>query len=250
MYRKGDALFGISPDAVKSVACYKKAADMGHEKAELYLAEAYCTGEGTAVNYVESVRLFEKNARKGVPEAQYYLASMYFSGEGVLVDEERGMYWLEQSARQLPEAKCELARLYYESLPPRIEEAIALLESACKSENGVQGIMLLANLYYASGDEARNRKVIPLLVVAAEKGNPEAQELMARCYWEGKGTPRNVDKAVRWFERAALNGNADAMYMMGLHCQRKHQIDKAREYYRQAAEAGNRDAEKAFQSLK
>lgn len=110
--------------------------------------------------------------------------------------------------------------------------------------------MLLANLYYASEDESRNRKVLPLLTVMAEKGNPEAQELMARCYWEGKGTPRDVEKAVRWFERAALNGNADAMYMMGLHCQRKHLIDKAREYYRQAADAGNRDAEKAFKSLK
>ena len=250
VYRKGEVLFGISPDPVKSVACYKKAAGMGHEKAELYLAEAYYTGEGSPVDYAESARLFEKNAKKGVPEAQYFLASMYFSGQGLPEDEEKGMYWLKQSARQLPEAKCELARLYYESMPPKIEEAIVLLESACKSEQGAQGVMLLANLYYASEDESRNRKVLPLLTVMAEKGNPEAQELMARCYWEGKGTPRDVEKAVRWFERAALNGNADAMYMMGLHCQRKHLIDKAREYYRQAADAGNRDAEKAFKSLK
>ena len=90
VYRKGEVLFGISPDPVKSVACYKKAAGMGHEKAELYLAEAYYTGEGSPVDYAESARLFEKNAKKGVPEAQYFLASMYFSGQGLPEDEEKG----------------------------------------------------------------------------------------------------------------------------------------------------------------
>lgn len=64
VYRKGEVLFGISPDPVKSVACYKKAAGMGHEKAELYLAEAYYTGEGIPVDYAESARLFEKMPKR------------------------------------------------------------------------------------------------------------------------------------------------------------------------------------------
>ena len=250
MYREGNVVFNIQVDVKKSFECYKTAATLGHEKAQLYLADAYYNGEGTTVNHDEAVRLFEKCAEKGMPEAQYYLANSYFTGKGKPQDDTKGMHWLELSAQKLPEAKCELARLYYEARPPRVDEAISLLESATKDQGSSQGLLLLANLYYASPEEELNRKVIPLLQIEAEQGNPSAQSIIARCYWEGKGTLKNIDKAVTWFERAATNGDIDSMYMMGLHYQRKHQIEKAKGYYKQAADNGYESAAKTLKLMK
>lgn len=249
LYHDGSDIFNIKPDLPKALECYKKAAALGHGKAELYLADAYYNGDGIAANHEEAVRLFRKHAALGVPEAQYYIASSYFSGKGNPKDDAKGIEWLEKAAQKLPQAKCELARLYYESRPPRIEEATLLLEQALEQERSSQGILLLANLYYSSQDTERNRKVIPLLQVEAEQGNPEAQSIMARCYWEGKGVPKSVDKAIPWFERAAANGDVNSQYMLGLHFQRKHDPQKAAEYYKQAADNGHELAAKALKKL-
>lgn len=51
---------------------------------------------------------------------------------------------------------------------------------------------------------------------AAELENPRAQYLLGRMYVQGKGTAPDQKKAVKWIQKAALNGYNAANFDMGL----------------------------------
>jgi TPR repeat protein len=53
-------------------------------------------------------------------------------------------------------------------------------------------------------------------LTASEKGHPEAQYNLALAYERGLGVTRNRQQALRWLNKSAKAGNADAQYMLGL----------------------------------
>merc|ERR1712176_1403923 len=59
-------------------------------------------------------------------------------------------------------------------------------------------------------------------------------------FWNGKGVRRDDFIAVRWFEKSAEQGNAQAMRNLGLmYEQIPRDDDKAFNYYEQAANSGD-----------
>ena len=71
---------------------------------------------------------------------------------------------------------------------------------------------------------------------AARMGHTEAQYEVAKCYWLGQGTPRNVDQAVYWWNQAAAKGHVKSMHNLGVAAGRGEQ---AVFWYRKAADRGN-----------
>ena len=78
---------------------------------------------------------------------------------------------------------------------------------------------------------------------AAQAGQVAAQLLLAQMHMEGKGTVRDEQAALLWYETAANNGSPMAMNMLG----RCHELGQgtahdpalAAVWYRRAAEAGD-----------
>ncbi len=66
---------------------FRKAADQGHELAQLMLGLCYSRGEGVVKDEVEAVKWYRKAADQGDAAAQYQLGVCYAKGEGVLKDE-------------------------------------------------------------------------------------------------------------------------------------------------------------------
>jgi TPR repeat protein len=50
---------------------------------------------------------------------------------------------------------------------------------------------------------------------AAEQGDDVAQWYLGHAYDFGKGVARNPVKAVRWWRKAATQGDADGQYSLG-----------------------------------
>lgn len=46
---------------------------------------------------------------------------------------------------------------------------------------------------------------------AAEQGNADAQYYLGCCFEHGKGVPQDYSEAVRWYQTAAAQGNVDAI---------------------------------------
>ena len=49
----------------------------------------------------------------------------------------------------------------------------------------------------------------------AEEGDAEAQYLLGRMYFAGKGVPKDHAESVKWYRRAAEQGNAEAQSKLG-----------------------------------
>lgn len=77
---------------------------------------------------------------------------------------------------------------------------------------------------------------------AAEQGNVDAQNMLGRCYEEGWGVSKNEIEAVKWYEKAVEYGLTEAQYNLG-NCYFngrgiKEDKYKAVEWYEKAAEQG------------
>ena len=81
---------------------------------------------------------------------------------------------------------------------------------------------------------------------SADMGMPEGQAMLARYYQEGIYTPKDIDKAITWYKKAALQGNVTAQMILGdLYLngtEIKKNIPEAVNWYQKAADAGDANA--------
>ena len=82
---------------------------------------------------------------------------------------------------------------------------------------------------------------------AAEKGTPEGQLLLGRCYLEGIGVDEDKTVGATWCRKAADQGYAEAQYLIGVCYFDGEGVDKdikeAMNWYRKAAEQGHAEAQ-------
>jgi len=88
---------------------------------------------------------------------------------------------------------------------------------------------------------------------AALQGDPEGEYRLGLCYVRGLGVPKNEALAAKWFSKAAQGGNANAQYELG-DCYRLAKgvgtdIPKAYFWCNLAAASGNEDASEARDAL-
>ena len=107
--------------------------------------------------------------------------------------------------------------------------------------------LLLGENAYEKGDYA---KAAHQYRIAAEKNNawsPVAQYYLGVLYNTGRGVPQDYAEAVRWFRKAAAQGNARAQNYLGLLYRKGEGVpqdySEAVEWYRRAAEQGNAKAQ-------
>jgi hypothetical protein len=88
---------------------------------------------------------------------------------------------------------------------------------------------------------------------AALQGDPEGEYRLGLCYDRGLGVPKNEALAAKWFSKAAQGGNASAQYELG-DCYRLAKgvgtdLPKAYFWCNLAAASGNDDARDARDAL-
>ena len=232
----------------------EKAAEQGHEKAQLVLAKCYATGEGVKKDEVEAFKIYRKAADAGSAEAMYELRDFYNLGwGGVTVDRAKAAELLRKSAEKgyveaqrslglvcqhgyntpidLPEAVKwytlaaaqgdSSSKAYLEQL----KDVIPLLEPAEKGDAETQ--YKLAH-YIADHDEigtisghSRSDAIRKWLLKAAENGHPAAQLELAESYayfengnWWIAGV-NDFAEAAKWYRKAADQGDPMAQGMLG-----------------------------------
>lgn len=123
------------------------------------------------------------------------------------------------------------------------DEEKALKYLIILAEYGYPDIQCGLGNYYRAVDWCDNQRKMNLEAVrwftkAAKQGNVEAMYNLAECYEYVFGVRHSDRKAFLWYKRAAERGNEDAMWKLGLYYQRGFHIKKdlaiAAEWYDKA----------------
>ena len=95
---------------------YRKAAELGHAKAQFRLGMIYSEGLAVDVDSAQAVSWLEKSADQGLPNAQFLLAGFYSRGEGVEPDPAQAYKWLSLAADGELEGLAEQLAAFEQSL--------------------------------------------------------------------------------------------------------------------------------------
>lgn len=239
----------------EGVKWLRKAADQGHEKAQLALAKCYATGEGVKKDEAEAFKIYRKAADAGSAEALYELHDFYNLGwGGGTVDKAKAAEALRKSAEMgYVEAQRSLGLLsqhayngqaidlaeavkWYrlaaaqgdsssKAYLEHLKDVIPLLEPA--EQGDVEAQYKLAH-YIADHDEignisddSRSDAIRKWLLKAAENGHLAAQVELAESYGyfeNGNWWIAGVNdfaEAAKWYRKAAEQGDPMAQGMLG-----------------------------------
>ena len=208
-------IYGDEEEHSLALDYYRQAARKGYFLAKWALAEhLYLFGE-TDEEWAEALYWYENIAKKhNYPFAKYKAGYMYYAGIGAEKNEEKGLFWLDQSA-------------------------------------GIgESVLALAQHYERGATEAEKKKGLEILLRAHEQqlaylfdeDTPaELYELTARFYEQGIGTEADTEKAVFYYEKAMDEGSAYAALKLGEYYEEgvfvQQDLKKAFELYKSVSKA-------------
>lgn len=273
----------ISPEKTEAYLDYKKKAKKGDVTAQFYLGECYYNGTGVEQNREKALKWYSKAADAGNPEAQYMLGECWEKGYGTLRNKETAIHWYTLSAKQgFLDAQTHLAYLYsnrgdhQESFYWHCAAAEqgdiysikwvgyyylfgrgGVKKNYCEAVRCFQKLMELgqelgsANHYmgicyeHGYGVEKDPQKAFIHYSDAVFKyGNCYAEYELAKCYENGFGVTRNVDLAIRLYDRPLRDSRAQyalgQIYYTGKGVEKN--IEKAVSHFQSAALAEHPDA--------
>jgi TPR repeat protein len=223
IYEQG---LGVPQDYAKAADWYMKGAVLGDAHSQFCLGMMLVEGRGVTKNKKRAAEFFELAAAKNHPHAQYNLALLY--AEGVVYPQDYGKVamWLEKAAAQNhAQAEYDLGAMYNSGTGVNKDEAkaerligLAAKEGLPDAELDYAIILLRRALppkpHPQPAEDARRALIdegVKYLRMAAEKGNPVAQNRLAKAYVDGfyGAVERDPVMAAKWHLIARAGGATD-----------------------------------------
>ena len=89
---------GAPRDAVKAVAMYRQAADLGHTDAMLRLGYLYENGKAVPLDHAQAAEWYRRASDLGQSQAMFMLGVCYWAGRGVPLDQIEAHRWINLAA--------------------------------------------------------------------------------------------------------------------------------------------------------
>lgn len=210
------------------------------------IAEACAESPDDADSRHKTVIWYRRAAAKGHPIAQYRLGLFCEEGSGgmtqSLTDAEK---WYRRAAsRGHTDAQYRLARILFQDGKegnPFVRTAKRWCLMAARHGHA-DACCLYGRMgeLYGYADRGDEEPAACWYTVAAVQGHPEAQRRLGLAYWFGKGVMEDEDLCLHWLRKAARQGDAEAMYLIGRHYALPFGIPgpTAVKWYRKAADRG------------
>ncbi len=178
--------FHVQRYVFSAIEWFSKAADLGYSDSQYMLGMIYETLGDDSNQTDKAIPYYEKAAAQDHPYAQYALAMIALEKE----DYRKAEFFLERAARQqYILAAFSLAKLLHER------------------------------------DKKHPIRAFEWFMVAAKQGHVEASYYVGYYYQYGKGVPQNLEEAVNWYQKAALEKDKDALYHLALILLQKEEPD-------------------------
>lgn len=219
IYEKGR---GVDKNMYQALVWYEKLAEQGAVEQQLKVADIYYFAKGVSVDYKQAVKWYERAAKQGSAEAEYGLGLCYENGRGVGKDRIKAIEHYEKALKgDKYKAAARLAQIYFDNIgvqPSDLDRAKQYIDIAEEwDDEDLKYYEDLVDLCEQIERALKNRedeKAFRVIVPAAETGDIDAQYELARMYDCGKGTKKNSTLAIKWYEKAAAQGNVEATYRL------------------------------------
>lgn len=252
-YGLGD---GVSLDYNLAMDYYRKGASLGSAKCGYAIGLMHHTGNGVDLDHEISKEHFKNNygillmeAEKKDIVSMHILGTYYYYGFHVLRYIYKAIEWFLKAAKlgysdsqymlgMIYETMChdekqkESSKHYYELAAKQdhpyaqfalgvwaIEEekwstAVFHLEKAASQQYGLAAFTLA--LYYHEKEPKSPLKAFEWFMIAAKQHHTDAEYYVGLYYQNGKGVPQNLEQAIYWYEKAALNKDKNALYHLAM----------------------------------
>ncbi|MGK0289022.1 MAG: TPR repeat protein [bacterium] len=221
-YQKGynyEFGFRTTQNYQKAIRWYKKAAELGHNKAQYSLGVIYQYKLGyQQKDYTSAASWYRKSAVQGNKEAQYNIGFLYEIGKGVGKSQYTAFTWYKKAAQQgLRKAQSKVAFMYKYGRGITRNKYQALqwyLKAANQGDIYTQNIV--AQMYErGEGTSINHSSAFYWYKKSAKNKYSVAQHNLARMYESGKGIKANYNKALRWYKKAARQKNVASIHKIG-----------------------------------
>ena len=154
-------------------------------------------------------------AQRGDAEAQCYYGEMLLDGLGVAKDETQALNWILRAAYKKNARACfDAGYMYDEGKGTKAIPTSAIYWYTKAAELGdVDAELNIALIYLNGGEHFRPNPTLACqwLQKASDHDNVKAQYLLGRCYAEGTGVERDVEKGLELVARAGGRGLSEAV---------------------------------------
>lgn len=229
-YFNGD---GVQRNYNEAAKWYRKAAEQGNARGQSNLGYCYYKGLGVSQGYGEAFKWYRKSAEQGDAVAQSSLAICYYTGNGVTKNHQEAKKWWHRAAAQGDPGAIKYLKTYFN------EQAVPATTSTAKSVNPTPKATTTPRTSVQSKTQStpstpvqskaqsqsstsvqprpnnsstsKQEDYMTILKRKAANGDANSQEELGLFYCMGIGVNYNLDEGKRWLQKAARQGNKDAV---------------------------------------
>ena len=160
-----------------------------------------------------------------------------------------GISLLPEALHRHPKGGCHLLT----NIEPNYELGINYLNLSAKALN-IDALVILGSIYANGYGEVKpdNKAALECIRVAASLGSAIAQNNIGVFYWEGIAVEENYFEAMKWFRKAAKNGDAESEYNIGCMFLRGECMPRSEgfKWIKKAAKKGHLEAKDTIKKIK
>lgn len=252
---------GVVRNAYQAYALLLDASNRGHKLAPVHVAWCLTKGIGVASDTPEGIRRLKKMVAEKDALALFFLGLAHMDGVGVEKNTETALTYIrEASERGIQPAKDYLKD--YEKRNSNGDSVDAKLAKEAEAEGNwekafshwykaaeggdVTAMCMLADMLSKGRGVAQSDELACVwLERASSKESIVADTMLAEFLWEGKGTQKNVKRALKLLRQGALLGYGPACEHLAEHLrtgssEEKPDLAGYAEWARKGAEAGHK----------
>ncbi len=176
----------------------------------------WCGDRGVKPDYKTALSWATKSAEAADPIGQFSLALLLLNGWGTKADKKRATSLFQTCIPRLrnlaeggsSEAQYLMGTITFDGsfgLPKDYKESLKWNEMAAKNGHisAMTELGMLISLLNRRNDESQEKEAVRWWMKAAENGDERAQCMLAECYERGDVVEKDYSKALKWFRRAA-----------------------------------------------
>lgn len=206
------------PNHVRAAEYFTKSAMLGNASAQIQLGIMCVEGRGMPRHYREAFRWFRAASEQNDPEGHCYLGLLYAYGQGVPQDwPSAEQHWVKAAVGGNAESMYFLGLLHYAGIerPVSNTEAVAWFEKSAR--DGYAPAAHAMGAMHRAGEHpgANAPDALHWFQVAADHGYGPSLYALGSHY-EALGDSHSAEMAAAYYKKAALSGESDAMFRMGM----------------------------------